>query len=107
MSNIKINKISLLEPTAPVIVAETPKEFLLVPEHQLVWIFGHTELQSCLPVLEGNNMISLDKKLGSLKYYILTLTVSDTWIYWSNSSRNNTITFLLKLLLSTEDAKGF
>lgn len=44
-----LRNMSLLEQNALVIVAETPKEFLLMPEHQLVWMFYHTGLQSCLP----------------------------------------------------------
>ena len=44
-----MREINLLEQTAIVILAETPKVFLLVPEHQLVLIFGHTGLQSYLP----------------------------------------------------------
>lgn len=49
----RMREIHLLEQTALVILAETPKEFLLVPEHQLVWTFCHTGLQSYLPVLLG------------------------------------------------------
>lgn len=48
-----MREINLLEQTALVIFAETPKEFLLVPEHQLAWTFCHTGLQSYLPVLLG------------------------------------------------------